>query len=194
MSDLTIETCWKIIYACREKPFYELKLNQIVIKFILSRYKKNPQIWSKSLTNFRAYGRYENKLFRGEWFVDIQLTSSRLLFLILMNMCFVTCCVVKHVLFRHCVTMKMTIQRVCTKPHALRTDKSDIGGRSLDFDKSRLVRAARETSKFHNWLLLTNTLRCYMAEILPIQCKTLSNQSINPWGDGLWGRWFDIRF
>ena len=45
--------------------------------------------------------------------------------------------------------------------------------------KSRLVGAARETSKFHNSLLLTNSRRCYMAEILPIRRKTLSNQLIN---------------
>ena len=45
--------------------------------------------------------------------------------------------------------------------------------------KSRLVRAARETSKFQNWSLFTNTCRRYMAEILPRRRKTLSNQSIN---------------
>ena len=35
--------------------------------------------------------------------------------------------------------------------------------------KSRLVRAAMETSKFQNWLHLTNSRRHYMAEILPIR-------------------------
>ena len=49
--------------------------------------------------------------------------------------------------------------------------------------KSRLVRAAREikfhNSKFHNWLLLTDSRRRYLAEILPMRCKNLSNQSIN---------------
>ena len=43
--------------------------------------------------------------------------------------------------------------------------------------KSRLVRAARETSKFQNWSHITNSRRRYMAEILPIRRKTLSNQS-----------------
>ena len=50
--------------------------------------------------------------------------------------------------------------------------------------KSRLVRAARETSKFQNSSLLTNSRHRYMAEILPIRRKTLSNQLINP------TRWF----
>ena len=44
--------------------------------------------------------------------------------------------------------------------------------------KSGLVRAARETSKFHNCLLLTNSRRLYMVEIFSILGKTLSNQSI----------------
>ena len=35
------------------------------------------------------------------------------------------------------------------------------------------------TSKFQNWWVLTNFRRSYMAEILPIRRKTLSNQSIN---------------
>ena len=46
--------------------------------------------------------------------------------------------------------------------------------------KSRLVRAARETSKLQNRSYITNSRRRYMAEILPIWRKTLSNQSINP--------------
>ena len=47
--------------------------------------------------------------------------------------------------------------------------------------RSRLVRAARETSKFQNWSHLTKSRRGYMAEILliAIRRKTLSNQSIN---------------
>ena len=45
--------------------------------------------------------------------------------------------------------------------------------------KSRLVRAARGISKFQNWLHLTYSRRRYMAEILPIRRKTLSNQSSN---------------
>ena len=45
--------------------------------------------------------------------------------------------------------------------------------------KSRLVRAARETSKFPNWSLLTISCRRYMAEILSIRRKTQFNQSIN---------------
>ena len=45
--------------------------------------------------------------------------------------------------------------------------------------KRRLVRAASEISKFQNWSHLTNSHRRYMAEILPIRRKTLSNQSIN---------------
>ena len=45
--------------------------------------------------------------------------------------------------------------------------------------KSRLVRAASETSKFRNRLHLTNSRCRYMAEILPIRHETLSNQSIN---------------
>ena len=50
---------------------------------------------------------------------------------------------------------------------------------SLDFEESKLARAARETSKFQNWSHLTNSRRRYMAEILPIRRKTLSNQSTN---------------
>ena len=45
--------------------------------------------------------------------------------------------------------------------------------------KSRLARAARETSKFQNWTHLTTCRRRYKAEILPRRRKTLSNQSIN---------------
>ena len=45
--------------------------------------------------------------------------------------------------------------------------------------KSRLVRAVRETSKFPNLSLLTNSRRRYMAEISPIRRKTLIKQSIN---------------
>ena len=45
--------------------------------------------------------------------------------------------------------------------------------------KSRLMKAARGTSKFQNWLHLTYCRRRYMAEILPIRRKTQSNQSIN---------------
>ena len=45
--------------------------------------------------------------------------------------------------------------------------------------KSRLMRAAKETSKFQNWSLITNSRRRYIAEQLPIRRKTLSNQSIN---------------
>ena len=44
--------------------------------------------------------------------------------------------------------------------------------------KSRLVRAAKETSKLQDWSLLTNSCSRYMAEILPIRRETLSNQSI----------------
>ena len=44
--------------------------------------------------------------------------------------------------------------------------------------KSRLARVARETSKFQNWTHLTTNCRCYMAEVLQIRRKTLSNQSI----------------
>ena len=48
--------------------------------------------------------------------------------------------------------------------------------------KSRLVRAARGTSKLQNWSHFTNSRRRYMAEILPIRRITLSNQSIqNHW-------------
>ena len=49
---------------------------------------------------------------------------------------------------------------------------------SISMKISRLMRAARETSKFHNLLLLTNNRRRYMAEMLPIRRKTPSNQSI----------------
>ena len=45
--------------------------------------------------------------------------------------------------------------------------------------KSRLARVAKETLKFQNWSLWTNSRRRYMAKILPIRRKTLSNQSIN---------------
>ena len=44
--------------------------------------------------------------------------------------------------------------------------------------KSRLVRAARETSIFQNWSNFANSGHLYIAEILPIRLKTLSNQSI----------------
>ena len=44
--------------------------------------------------------------------------------------------------------------------------------------KSRLVRAARETSKFHKSSLFNNSRRRYMAEILPIRRKTLYHKSI----------------
>ena len=44
--------------------------------------------------------------------------------------------------------------------------------------KSRLVRAARETSIFQNWSNFANSCHLYIAEILPIRLKTLSNQSI----------------
>ena len=44
---------------------------------------------------------------------------------------------------------------------------------------SRIVKAAKETSKFQNWLLLTNSRRRYLTEILPIRRKTLSNQSMS---------------
>ena len=43
--------------------------------------------------------------------------------------------------------------------------------------KSRLARAARETSKFQNWAHLTISRRRFIAEILPIRRKMLSNQS-----------------
>ena len=43
--------------------------------------------------------------------------------------------------------------------------------------KIRLMRAAKETSKFQNWSLITNSRRRYIAELLPIWRKTLSNQS-----------------
>ena len=39
--------------------------------------------------------------------------------------------------------------------------------------KSKLVRAARETSIYQNWSLLTNSRRRYMTEILPKRRKTL---------------------
>ena len=42
-----------------------------------------------------------------------------------------------------------------------------------------LKNTALNTSKFHNWLLLTYSPRRYMAEILSIRRETLSNQSIN---------------
>ena len=45
--------------------------------------------------------------------------------------------------------------------------------------KRRLVRAARETSKFHRWSSCINSIWPYMAEILPIRRKTLYDQSIN---------------
>ena len=45
--------------------------------------------------------------------------------------------------------------------------------------KSRLMRAARGTSKFLNWSLLTYSCRRYITEILPIPRITLSNQTIN---------------
>ena len=45
--------------------------------------------------------------------------------------------------------------------------------------KSRLVRAAWETSTFHNWLLLTISHGRNMTEILPMRRKSLSNQAIN---------------
>ena len=45
--------------------------------------------------------------------------------------------------------------------------------------KNKLVRAARETSKFQNWSHLTYSRRRYMAAILPIRRKILFNQSIN---------------
>ena len=51
--------------------------------------------------------------------------------------------------------------------------------------KSRLLRAARETSKFKNCSHLTNSRRRYMDEILPIWRKTLSNQSINQYKTGI---------
>ena len=43
--------------------------------------------------------------------------------------------------------------------------------------KSRLVRGARETSKFQNWSHLSNSRRRYIVEIVPIRRKTLSNQN-----------------
>ena len=52
--------------------------------------------------------------------------------------------------------------------------------------KSRLVRAARETSKFQNWSHFTDSRRRYMAEILPIRRKTPSNQSINTFKNFCW--------
>ena len=45
--------------------------------------------------------------------------------------------------------------------------------------KSRFVRAARETSKFHKLSRFINSCRCYMVKILQIRRKTLYNQSIN---------------
>ena len=45
--------------------------------------------------------------------------------------------------------------------------------------KSRLVKAARETSKFHKWSPFFNSRRRYIAEIFPIRLKILYNQSIN---------------
>ena len=56
---------------------------------------------------------------------------------------------------------------------------------SLDFDEAtllpQLMRDARETTRFQNWSHLTKSRRCYMAEILPIRCKTQCNQSIYTW-------------
>ena len=44
--------------------------------------------------------------------------------------------------------------------------------------KNRISKVARETSKFQIWKHLSNSRRRYMAEILPIRRKTLTNQSI----------------
>ena len=41
--------------------------------------------------------------------------------------------------------------------------------------KSRLVRAAMETSKFQNWSHFTNSRRRYMAEILPIRRNSIQS-------------------
>ena len=49
---------------------------------------------------------------------------------------------------------------------------------SLDFDEEGLVRSARETLKISKLFTLNQNLRRYMAEILPIRRKTLSNQSL----------------
>ena len=57
-------------------------------------------------------------------------------------------------------------------------DNNPLGTQKISL-KSRIVRAARGTSKFQNWSHLTNSRRRYMAEILPIRRKTLSNQSVN---------------
>ena len=45
--------------------------------------------------------------------------------------------------------------------------------------KIRLVRTATETSKVHNWSILTYRRRRDMVEILPIWRKTLSDQSVH---------------
>ena len=58
--------------------------------------------------------------------------------------------------------------------------------------KSRLVRAAKETSNFQNWLYSTHSRRRFMAEILPILRKTLSNQSINL--ESFWRSWPDKKW
>ena len=57
-------------------------------------------------------------------------------------------------------------------------DKKNLGTQRIS-NKSRLVGAARETSKFPNWSFLTRSRRGNMAEILPIRRKTLYDQSIN---------------
>ena len=51
-------------------------------------------------------------------------------------------------------------------------DNNPLGTQGDRFT-GRLVKAARETSKFQNWSLLTNSRRRYMAEILLIRRKTL---------------------
>ena len=45
----------------------------------------------------------------------------------------------------------------------------------------RLVRASKENQKFQNWSFLTKNCGRYMAEILPIRRKPLTNQSIYQW-------------
>ena len=84
-------------------------------------------------------------------------------------------CICIHVFYKTCIhvcpsdgTLWCPVSRITTPL----TRKTPFLWISM---KSRLVRAARETSKFHNCLLLANNRRRYMAEILPIRRKIISN-------------------
>ena len=57
-------------------------------------------------------------------------------------------------------------------------DNNPLGTQKIS-SKNRLVRAARKHSKIQSWSFFTNHHRRYLAEIMPIRRKTLSNQSIN---------------